>query len=60
MELDKDLQSRQQARDLVKAAEKAQQTLAKMSQQQLDSIVSAVAKAFAACGAEYADDVRCF
>ena len=55
MELDKDLQARQQARDLVKAAEKAQQTLAQMSQQQLDSIVSAVAKAFAASAAELAE-----
>ena len=55
MELDKDLQARQQARDLVKAAESAQQTLAQMSQQQLDSIVSAVAKAFAAAAPELAE-----
>ena len=55
MELDKDLRSRQQARDLAKAAEIAQQTLAKMSQQQLDKIVSAVAKAFAPAAAELAE-----
>ena len=55
MELDKDLQARQQARCLAKDAEKAQQVLAQMSQQQLDSIVSAVAKAFAASATELAE-----
>ena len=55
MELDKDLQARQQARDLAKLAEDAQKTLAQMSQQQLDSIVKAVANAFAASASELAE-----
>lgn len=55
MELDKDLQARQQARDLAKLAEDAQKTLARMSQQQLDSIVKAVANAFAASASELAE-----
>ena len=55
MELDKDLQARQQARELAKAAESAQQKLAQMSQQQLDAIVAAVAKAFAAAAPELAE-----
>ena len=46
MELDKDLQSRQEARTLAKQAEQAQKALAQMSQQQLDTIVKAVADAF--------------
>ena len=54
MELDKDLQARQEARCLAKKAEEAQRTLAKMSQQQLDSIVEAVAKAFSAAAGELA------
>ena len=48
MEFDKDLLARQEARELAKAAKKAQQHLARMSQAQLDKIVEAVAKAFAA------------
>ena len=48
MELSKDLQARQEARDLAEQARKAQQTLAGMSQEQLDRIVEAVAKAFSA------------
>ena len=55
MELDKDLQARQQARDLAKQAEDAQKTLAGMSQAQLDTIVQAVAKAFAAAAPELAE-----
>ena len=55
MELDKDLQARQQARDLAKLAQDAQKTLAQMSQQQLDTIVRAVAKAFAAAAPELAE-----
>jgi len=55
LELDKDLQARQQARDLAKQAEQAQKTLAGMSQSQLDAIVQAVAKAFAASAAELAE-----
>ena len=48
MEFDKDLLARQEARELAKAAKKAQQQLARMTQAQLDKIVEAVAKAFAA------------
>ena len=55
MELDKDLQARQQARDLAKMAEDAQKALAGMSQQQLDNIVRGVANAFAASAAELAE-----
>lgn len=47
MELDKDLAARQEARTMAEAAEQAQQRLAEMSQEQLDNIVEAVAKAFA-------------
>ncbi len=46
MELDKDLKARQEARDLLKQAEEAQKTLAKMSQQELDKIVQTVSDAF--------------
>ena len=55
MELDKDLKARQQARDLARQAEEAQKLLAQMSQQQLDTIVQAVAKAFAAAAPELAE-----
>ena len=55
MDLDKDLQARQQARDLAKQAESAQKTLAQMSQQQLDTIVRAVAKAFSTAAPELAE-----
>ena len=48
MELDKDLMARQEARALAKAAAEAQTKLSRFSQQQLDAIVEAVAKAFAA------------
>ncbi len=47
MEFDKDLAARQEARELAKAAQSAQRKLAEMTQQQLDGIVEAVAKAFA-------------
>ena len=53
--MDKDLQARQQARDLLRQAEDAQKTLAQMPQQKLDSIVQAVAKAFSAASAELAE-----
>ena len=46
MELDQDLQARQQARALAKAAYDAQAVLAQMPQQKLDAIVKAVADAF--------------
>lgn len=55
MELDKDLKARQEARDLARAAEKAQLSLRTFSQQQLDAIVEAVAKAFEDAAAELAD-----
>jgi len=45
MELDQDLQARQEARVLAKQAEIAQARLAEMSQQQLDGIVKAVSEA---------------
>ena len=55
MELDKDLQARQEARRLARQAEKAQAQLAKMSQEQLDRIVESVSKAFCACAPELAE-----
>ena len=54
MELDKDLQARQEARRLAACAERAQAELAKMSQQQLDKIVEAVARAFSDAATELA------
>ncbi len=47
MELDKDLSARQEARALARAAGQAQAVLADMPQEKLDTIVEAVAKAFA-------------
>ena len=47
MELDKDLQARQEARTLAYRAEYAQKELSRMSQVQLDAIVESVAAAFA-------------
>ena len=46
MELDKDLQARQEARVLAKRAEEAQKKLAQMPQEKLDAIVENIAKAF--------------
>ena len=46
MDFDKDLSARQEARTLAKQAEAAQKRLAQMSQQALDAIVEAVARAF--------------
>jgi len=54
LELDKDLQARQEARLLAKQAEQAQALLANMEQPQLDAIVNAVAGAFAAAATELA------
>ena len=54
MELDKDLQARQEARTLAANAEKAQRELARMPQEKLDAIVEAVAKAFYDASAELA------
>ena len=47
MTLDKDLCSRQEARELCAKAEAAQKMLREFSQEQLDAIVEAVARAFA-------------
>ncbi len=55
MELDKDLQARQEARCLAAQAEKAQKQLAQMSQQQLDKIVEAIAAAFEKAAVELAE-----
>ena len=55
MELDKDLQARQEARRLAREAEKAQKALACMEQSQLDRIVEAMAKAFSAAATELAE-----
>ena len=55
MELDKDLQARQEARCLAKQAELAQKQLARMSQQQLDNITEAVAAAFEKASIELAE-----
>ena len=55
MELDQDLQARQEARQLAKQAEAAQKKLSAMSQQQLDAITESVAKAFAAAASELAE-----
>ena len=55
MELDKDLAARQEARFLSRQAEKAQRTLGAMSQEQLDRIVEAIAKAFSAAAPELAE-----
>ena len=43
MELSKDLLSRQEVRDLVEKADNAGKILAKMSQEQIDAIVKAMA-----------------
>ena len=52
MEIDKDLAARQEARLLCRQAAAAQKRLAQMSQQQLDAIVEAMAKAFSALAHE--------
>ena len=55
MELDKDLQARQEARQLSKKAQIAQQSLAQMPQERLDAIVEAVARAFYGASLELAE-----
>ena len=50
MQLDKDLQSVQEVRDLIKRAKEAQRALARMDQAQIDKIVAAIS----AAGAEHA------
>ena len=54
MELDKDLRARQEARRLAVAAERAQEQLANMRQQQLDRICEGIAKAFCDAAPELA------
>ena len=54
MELDQDLKARQQARQFASRAASAQQSLARMGQEQLDAIVKAVAEAFSARAEELA------
>ena len=54
MQLDKDLQAKQEARDLCKQAQLAQQALFFYPQEKLDAIVEAVAGAFSAAAAELA------
>ncbi len=55
MELDKDLQARQEARLLAAQAKTAQQALAQMDQRQLDRICQAVANAFLGAARELAE-----
>ena len=55
MEFDKDLVARQEARAAAKAAKQAQHVLADMAQEQLDTIVEAIAKAFSRESAMLAD-----
>ena len=55
MELDKDLAARQEARMLCAQAENAAKQLRRMTQAQLDTIVEAMAKAFAGSAAELAE-----
>ena len=55
MDFDKDLAARQEARLLCRQAEKAQQRLAQMSQEQLDGIVEAMAKDYSAAAVELAE-----
>ena len=55
MELDKDLQARQEARTLARAAREAQLVLRSFSQTQLDAICEAVSKAFWESAVELAE-----
>ena len=55
MDYDKDLAARQEARMLCRQGESAQKLLTNFSQQQLDTIVEAVAKAFSASAVELAE-----
>lgn len=54
MDFDKDLAARQEARTLCRAAQEAQKKLSQFSQEKLDAIVEAVAKAFSTAAAELA------
>jgi len=53
--MDQDLLARQEARELLRRAEQAQQTLATFSQEQLDSIAQAIARAIEYAAGELAD-----
>ena len=53
--MDKDLQSRQEARELLRQAEAAQKILAGFSQEKLDAIAKAVSEAFHSRAAELAE-----
>ena len=53
--MDKDLQARQEARDLLIAAQEAQKSLRTFSQQQLNTIVKAICDAIYSASAELAD-----
>ena len=55
MEFDKDLQARQEARQLLRRAEAAQKQLAQLPQEKLDTIVKAIADAIDAAATELAD-----
>ncbi len=55
MELDKDLQARQEAREMAKQAAQAQRILADMPQEKLDAIVENVAKVFSGAALELAE-----
>ena len=55
MEFDKDLAARQEARTLCIQAKNAAKQLRRMTQAQLDTIVEAMAKAFAGSAAELAE-----
>ena len=52
--MDKDLQAKQEARDLTRQAQRAQELLFSFPQEKLDDITRAVADAFAAAGEELA------
>ena len=54
MELDKDLQARQEARLLLKAAEDGQKALARFSQEKIDAIVKAIGDAVYGAASELA------
>ena len=55
MEIDKDLAARQEARLLCRQAQNAQRQLSRMTQQQLDTITEAMAKAFSHHASELAE-----
>ena len=55
MQMDKDLQARQEARDLAAAAQAAQKTLSGMSQEALDRIVENIARKFHGAALELAE-----